>query len=365
MKRLPSHPLSRKLGELTKNRLKRKSINHITKALQRENLETLPQNQENIELLQDYEEWDGDDLKIQLEVPDVTTKENHSKEELKCLTLEFLERKYPKETWTHVYTDGSADQAVKNGGAGVHIRFPDGERLTKSISTGRRCTNFKAEACALLEATTSLNQVQTEKLSTSTVFLTDCSSLLQSLQGTGSRNKILKDIRDQLALLSPKTAPTLQWIPSHCGISGNEAADRLAKTGSDMTQEEGTASYAEQKQLLKTAFHNKWKERLLFENETDSTAGLSRAQQVTIFRLRTGHCGLLAHLYRIGRSHTDQCPCDTGVQDVHHLLQTCPTYKDMRQAHWPEVVDFSKKLWGTIEDLQNTTDFITATMLQI
>ena len=97
MKRLPSHPLSRKLGELTKNRLKRKSINHITKALQRENLETLPQNQENIELLQDYEEWDGDDLKIQLEVPDVTTKENHSKEELKCLTLKFLERKYPKE----------------------------------------------------------------------------------------------------------------------------------------------------------------------------------------------------------------------------------------------------------------------------
>ena len=91
MKRLPSHPLSRNLGELTKNRLKRKSINHITKALQRENLETLPQNQENIELLQDYEEWDGDDLKIQLEVPDVTTKENHSKEELKCLTLEFLE----------------------------------------------------------------------------------------------------------------------------------------------------------------------------------------------------------------------------------------------------------------------------------
>ena len=55
MKRLPSHPLSRNLGELTKNRLKRKSINHISKALQRENSETLPQSK--LELLQDYEEW--------------------------------------------------------------------------------------------------------------------------------------------------------------------------------------------------------------------------------------------------------------------------------------------------------------------
>ena len=100
MKRLPSHPLSRKLGELTKNRLKRKSINHITKALQRENRKTLPQNQENNELLQDYEVWDGDDLKINLEVPSISTKESHSKEELKNLTLELIEREYPKNEWT-------------------------------------------------------------------------------------------------------------------------------------------------------------------------------------------------------------------------------------------------------------------------
>ena len=96
MKRLPTHPLSGKLGELTKNRLKRKSINHISKALQRENQESLPQNQQNVEPLQDYEEWDGDDLKINLEVPSITTKENHSKEELKNLTLEFMEREYPR-----------------------------------------------------------------------------------------------------------------------------------------------------------------------------------------------------------------------------------------------------------------------------
>ena len=230
-------------------------------------------------------------------------------------------------------TDGSADQAVKNGGAGVLIHFPNGESLSKFTATGRRCTNFRAEACALKEAATFLNQEKTERLSASTVFLTDCTSLLQSLQGTNSRNKILKDIRTQLALLSQKTTLTLQWIPSHCGIGGNEEADKLAKKGSEQTQEEGSTSYAEQKQLLKTVFHYKWKERLNVERETDALATMTREQQVQMFRLRTGHCGLLAHLYRIGRSHTDQCPCGTGVQDVDHLLQTCPTYKDLRQTH--------------------------------
>ena len=33
---------------------------------------------------------------------------------------------------------------------------------------------------------------------------------------------------------------------------------------------------------------------------------LDRTQQVTIFRLRTGHCQLLSHLVRLKISHTDE-----------------------------------------------------------
>ena len=173
-----------------------------------------------------------------------------------------------------------------------------------------------------MEAATSLNQEKTERLTDSTVFLTDCTSLLQSLQGTNSRNKILKDIRRQLALLSQKTTLTLQWIPSHCGIGGNEEADKLAKKGGEQTQEEGSTSYAEQKQLLKTVFHNKWKERLQVERETDALANMTREQQVQMFRLRTGHCGLLAHLYRIGRSHTWALVCRTSTTSYRPVQHT-------------------------------------------
>ena len=79
-----------------------------------------------------------------------------------------------------------------------------------------------------------------------------------------------------------------------------------------------------------------------FKRKTNALATMTREQQVQMFRLRTGHCGLLAHLYRIGRSHTDQCPCGTGVQDVDHLLQTCPNYKARGGGSVPKAVGTSR-----------------------
>ena len=35
---------------------------------------------------------------------------------------------------------------------------------------------------------------------------------------------------------------------------------------------------------------------------------------LTIFRLTTGHCQLLCHLHRLKISHSDECPCGTGLQ---------------------------------------------------
>ena len=36
---------------------------------------------------------------------------------------------------------------------------------------------------------------------------------------------------------------TLQWIPGHCDLSGNEKADKLAKEGAKQDQPDNPASY--------------------------------------------------------------------------------------------------------------------------
>ncbi|XP_076439160.1 uncharacterized protein LOC143278033 [Babylonia areolata] len=111
--------------------------------------------------------------------PFVESKECHIAAELKSLTLEALSTRHPPDTWARAYTDGSAEEAVKNGGSGVYVTFPDGKTISKSVAIGTLSTNFRAEACALLLSAQTFSQEDT--LPTNTVFLTDCKSILQGL----------------------------------------------------------------------------------------------------------------------------------------------------------------------------------------
>ena len=51
--------------------------------------------------------------------------------QLKSLTLEMLLNNYSQEEWTRIYTDGSAEGAIKNGGTGIIINNPDGRKTAK------------------------------------------------------------------------------------------------------------------------------------------------------------------------------------------------------------------------------------------
>ena len=63
---------------------------------------------------------------------------------------------------------------------------------------------------------------------TKVVILIDALSVLQALE---AEDKNLNDLSTSMILLCQETAIVLQWIPSHCGIHGNEEADTLAKAG--------------------------------------------------------------------------------------------------------------------------------------
>ena len=91
---------------------------------------------------------------IQNTIPHLTTKDEQSNVVKKTLTLAMLEERYPQEAWIWVYTDGSATDTVKSGGASVYIqyRFPSREKQAEAISTDLYCTNFRAEKEALIHA---------------------------------------------------------------------------------------------------------------------------------------------------------------------------------------------------------------------
>ena len=64
----------------------------------------------------------------------------------------MIAERYPQEAWIHVFTDGSATNAVTNRGAGILVHFPGGQKVSASVAVGRHCSNYRAETEALIQA---------------------------------------------------------------------------------------------------------------------------------------------------------------------------------------------------------------------
>ena len=134
MKRLTSHPLHNQLQALTKNRLKRKSLNHQLKEQQRGNANIITSSTLRCEPLTN-KDWSPHCLgaEIRTSIPGITSKQHQSDTVLKTLTLDEIHQRYPASRWTLAYTDGSAECATRNGGSGAYILQPKKTPVTLSV----------------------------------------------------------------------------------------------------------------------------------------------------------------------------------------------------------------------------------------
>ena len=114
--------------------------------------------------------------------------------------------------WLYEYTDGSATDAVTSGGAGVYVRFPEGEVQSANIPAGKYCSNYMAAIQALVQAASMVRDSSNE--CHQVVFLSNALSVLEATAG------------DKLPAVV-----VLQWVPGYCGLSENEKVDELTKLG--------------------------------------------------------------------------------------------------------------------------------------
>ena len=229
MKRLPDHPLHNRPQDLTKNRLKRKSLNHLVKQHQKRQTDILTDNPELCETL-NPSTWPQKPLlgEIRTNIPGITVKKDQSNIELKTLTMEEIDKPYPATTWTHIYTDRSAENAIRNGGCGAFIKRPGLPSVSLSKPGGSLCSNYKSELMALYNTTEDLKLW--ERNPQKVDILSDSLSVFQSLTSE-TPDDSQKRLMDNINELAQSTKVVLQWIPAHTGIVGNEIADQLAKEG--------------------------------------------------------------------------------------------------------------------------------------
>ena len=136
-------------------------------------------------------------------------------------------------------------------------------------------------------------------------------------------------LHSSYAKLTAQFPVSLQWVPAHVGLNGNETA---AKISSQSLQTQNSFTYTEAKTFLHSWFNGDWKkDNGGYQAPLDPIWRLEWAQQTTVFHLCTGHCGLRAHLKRIGISDTSLCECRQADQTPDHVPQSCPKYAKRHQ----------------------------------
>ena len=155
------------------------------------------------------------------------------------------------------------------------------------------CAPTTKELLALYNATEALKLW--ERKPQKAVFLSDSLSALQSLTFE-TPDDSQKRLMDNINELAQSTKVAMQWIPAHTDIVGNEIADQLAKEGRKKDQSSSHLSYKETRTLIR----NRQKSTFIasiggYNPQKYPLHQLSRHEQTTIFRLRTGHCGLKGH----------------------------------------------------------------------
>ena len=235
----------------TRGRLKRENFVHQSRCLKQRHRDILEK--KNISQCLEVPAWSKErHFLVKSGVPGIGPKDSQNDLMRKLITVEHLQQCYAKETWTYIFTDGSAEDATCYGGAGVYVKYPDGTDDSLSFATGLYTTNYKAEAEALRAAAAHIEN--SPPLSHRVVFLSDALFVLQALQ-TG-KDTDLDKLVSNLTRLCMKHTVILQWTPSHCGIHGNETADTLAKEGTTYPQNDRSTTYSEAKTIIKAKQQN-------------------------------------------------------------------------------------------------------------
>ena len=147
-----------------------------------------------------------------------------------------------------------------------------------------------------------------------------------------------------------------QWIPAHCGISGNEQVDNLAKEGARGEQHGNNVSFSKKKTLIRVL--------TMPRSQRDDYHLLSRKQQVVLVRLRTVQNRLNSHMHgKLKLTSSPTCPCGQEDQTTEHVLQRCPLHKATREDVWPVSTSLTTKLYGCKQELEKTTSFISLAAL--
>ena len=241
----------------------------------------------------------------------------------------------------------------KVGAAAVIKRhFQNGKKeLSKRLPDNS--TIFAAEATAISLA---LNYYQhMDPVHHDVIVYSDSMSCLQAIEGKDTDNPFICHITNLLWSLSDKgTRVRFCWVPSHCGIDGNERVDQLA---SDPL---ASVHYTDMKPLVNAYIQNlvqtKWdvavhgRDLYLLKptlGPPKKFQHLTRAEEVVIIRIRIGNTkATKSHI--LSRGLPTCCQYCGQTLTIDHMLLECALLQECCDEYY--TIDSLNALFETIPE---------------
>lgn len=287
----------------------------------------------------DYPPWLLAIPSIEFSVDGIIRKRDMFIQAAQQLALYQIHMRYPG--YIQVYTDGSS---ITTSSTSAFI-IPQ-LNIQESFKLCRTTSSTTAELFAILYAIKFINSAADAR---KWVLFSDSQAALRSLSSTNttviSDSMTYETLKELTKASKAQHEIKFQWIPGHCNIPGNTAADEAARQAhrKDVTISL-PISKNELRGLIKaTTF--RMSKTAWFDQSTKScdlyhidpfiefkiTIALDRSMETLIHRLRLGTAYTKHFLHRIGRAETPECECGFIDEDVCHLLIDCPHHDTPRR----------------------------------
>lgn len=239
---------------------------------------------------------------------------------------------------TEFYTDASKTHTAVACAA-------HGPNFSSSKTMNPNASIFTAEAYSIHMAVEYIIKSRTPR----SIIYTDSLSVVRALfSGKGYNASLNQLIKAIISAYSVGLQITVCWVPGHCGIAGNETADREAAAATlrnevDVTQ----IPYQDLKPFIRQKLRKQWQEEWDTQTENKlyvikpkigkyTTEKRNRLIEVTLCRLRIGHTHG-THSYLLNGTQRPQCTRCGRRLTVLHILVECTEHDADRRKHFPEL----------------------------
>ncbi|XP_029845979.3 uncharacterized protein LOC115328738 [Ixodes scapularis] len=260
----------------------------------------------------------------ELLVSNLSAKRNVQPTVARQLTEHHCDERY--HGWARLYTDGSVRDSTRTATAAA-FREDTGRTAAERLTFHASSTT--AELAALQLGLRLLDENEPARV----VVLADSRAALGLLRSPDRSPQLAREVVARVGELQVKGwTIAFQWLPSHCGTSGNERADQLAAWAHD---DPGcplspVPPFADARLLVRRRVALSHPELERGPLPPRLPRRLTRGVAAVLHRLRTGSSFTPAGRARWRTDHDDSCGHCGAHGDAEHLMCHCPRFSDAR-----------------------------------